>query len=86
MPPQDGLGPNDGDCIKNAGIATIEPDEQGTVDPTQMQSPARRSLLQHIELMSQHQDLGFQLLSRLEVVAQHADEQEADCNHAAIMF
>ena len=86
MPPQDGLGPNNGDCIKNAGIATIEPDEQGTVDATQMQSPARRSLLQHTELMPQHQDLGFQLLSRLEVVAQHADEQEADCDHAAIMF
>jgi hypothetical protein len=51
-----------------------------------MQSPARRSLLQHTELMPRHQDLGFQLLSRLEVVAQHADEQEADCNHAAIMF
>jgi ATP-dependent DNA ligase len=26
------------------------------------------------------------LRSRLEAVAQHADEQEADCNHAAIMF
>jgi hypothetical protein len=24
-------------------------------------------------------------MSRLEAVAQHADEQEADCNHAAIM-
>jgi hypothetical protein len=45
-----------------------------------MQSPARRSLLQHTELMPQHQDLGFQLLSRL------ADEQEADCHHAAIVF
>jgi hypothetical protein len=44
------------------------------------------SLLQDIELMPQHQDLGFQLLSRLEPVAQHADEQEADSNHAAIMF
>jgi hypothetical protein len=86
MTPQDGLGPNDGDCIKNAGRPTIEPDEKGTVDPTQMQWPARHSLLQHTELMPQHQDLGFQLLSRLEVIAQHADEQEADCNHAAIMF
>jgi hypothetical protein len=28
--------------------------------------------------------LGFQLLSRLEAVARHADEREADCNHAAI--
>jgi hypothetical protein len=36
--------------------------------------------------MPQHQDLGFQLLSRLEAVAQHADEQEADCDHTAIMF
>jgi hypothetical protein len=36
--------------------------------------------------MPQHQDLGFQLLSRLEVVAQHAHGQETDCNHAAIMF
>jgi hypothetical protein len=47
----------------------------------QMQSPAQRSLLQHIQLMPQHQNLGFELLTRLEVVAQHADEQEADCNH-----
>jgi hypothetical protein len=44
------------------------------------------SLLQDIELMPQHQDLGFQLLSRLEAVTQHADKQDADCNHAAIMF
>jgi hypothetical protein len=36
--------------------------------------------------MSQYENLGLQLLSRLETVAQHADEQEADCNHAAIMF
>jgi hypothetical protein len=36
--------------------------------------------------MPQHQDLGFKPVSRLEVVAQHADEQEADCNHAAMMF
>ena len=41
---------------------------------------------QDIELMPQYHDLGFQPLSRLEAVAQHADEQEADRNHAAIMF
>jgi hypothetical protein len=50
-----------------------------------MRSPWR-ALLQDIELMPQHQDLGFQRLSRLEVVAQHANEEKADCNHAAIMF
>jgi hypothetical protein len=44
------------------------------------------SLVQDTELMPQNHDLGFQLLSRLEAVAQHADEQEADCDHAAIMF
>jgi hypothetical protein len=33
-----------------------------------------------------NQDFGLQPLSRLEVVAQYANEQEADCNHAAIMF
>ena len=47
---------------------------------------AWRSLSQDIELMPQYYDLGFQLLSRPEAVAQHADEQEADCYHAAIMF
>ena len=50
-----------------------------------MQS-AWRSLLQDIELTPQYHDLGFHLLSRLEAVAQHADEQQPDCNHAAIMF
>src|SRR5262249_48165662 len=33
----------------------------GTADnPTQMQSPARRALLQDVELMPQYQDFGFQ--------------------------
>jgi hypothetical protein len=71
--------------VKDARAATIEPDEQSAIGPTQMR-PAWRSLLQDIKLMPQYHDLGFQLLSRLEAVEQHADEQEADCNHAAIMF
>jgi hypothetical protein len=33
-----------------------------------------RSPLYEVELMPQDDDLGFQLRSRLEVVAQHADE------------
>jgi hypothetical protein len=40
--------------IKNARVATIEPDEQGAVDPTQMQSTARPALLQDVELMPQY--------------------------------
>ena len=85
MPTHNCLGPDDGYGSKNARAAPIKPDEQSTIDPTQMQSPWR-ALLQDIELMPQHQDFGFQLLSRLEEVAQHADEQEAHCKHAAIMF
>jgi hypothetical protein len=50
-----------------------------------MQS-AWRTLLEDIELMPQDQDFGFQPPSRLEAVAQHTDEQEAHCDHAAIMF
>ena len=54
MPAYDSLGPDDAHCIQNAGVATIEPDEQGAVDPTQMQPTARRALLQDIELMPQY--------------------------------
>jgi hypothetical protein len=46
---------------------------------------AWRLPLQNIELMTQYDEL-WQLRSRPEAVAQHADEQEADCNHLAIMF
>src|SRR5262245_27443172 len=79
-------GLDDAQGIQNARVATIEPDEQDAVDPTQMQSPVWRSLLQDVELMPQYQDFGFQPRPRLEEVAQHADEQEADRNHSAIMF
>jgi len=81
----DSLGPEDGNGFKNARTATIEPNEQGTIGPTQMHS-TRRAMLQNIELMPQYQDFGFQPPSRLEAVAQHADEKEANCNHSAIMF
>jgi hypothetical protein len=77
MPTHDSLGPDDGCGVKNARAATIEPNEQSTIGPTQMRS-AWHSLLQDIELMPQYHDLGFQLLLRLEAVAQHSDEQEAD--------
>ena len=46
MPTHHRLGSDDGYGIKNAGIATIEPDEQSAVGPTQMQS-AWRTLLGH---------------------------------------
>jgi hypothetical protein len=37
----------------------------------------KRALLQDLELMPQYQDFRFQPPSRLEAVAQHADEQQA---------
>ena len=80
MPTYDSLGPDDGYGVKNARAATIEPDEQSAVDPTQVR-PAWRALLEDIELMSQDQDFGFQPSTRLETVAQHTDEEEGDCDH-----
>jgi hypothetical protein len=74
MPAQDGRGPDDGYSVKDARTATIEPDEQSAIDPPQMRSTSRA--VQNIELMPQHQNLGFQLLSRLDAAAQQAEEQE----------
>ena len=85
MPTDDGVGPDDGYGVNDARVATIEPDEHGSIGPTQMNSKWH-ALLQDVELMPQYQDFGFQSPSRLEAIAQHADEKEADCNHVAIMF
>ena len=84
MPTHNRLGSDNGYGIKNARPATIEPDEQSAIDPTEMRSTWRA--VQNIELMPQRQNLGFQLLSRLEAVAQQAEEQEPQRNHAAMMF
>jgi hypothetical protein len=71
--------------VKDARAAAVEPNEHGTVGPTQMQSTSR-ALLQDIELMPQNQDFGFQPSSRLEAVAQHTDDKNGNCNHSEIMF
>ena len=80
MPTYDSLGPDNGYGVKNARTATIEPNEQGTAGPAQLH-PARRALLQNIELMPQNQDFSFEPLARLEAVAQHADDQKGNCHH-----
>jgi hypothetical protein len=80
MPTHDSLRPDDGYGVKDARATTIKPNEQGSVSPTQIQS-AWRALPQNIELIPQDQDFGFQPPSRLEAVAQHADEKEANCDH-----
>jgi hypothetical protein len=50
MLPHDCLRPDDGYGVKDARAATVEPNEQDTVGPTQMRS-MWRALLQNIELM-----------------------------------
>jgi hypothetical protein len=60
MPTDNRLGPDDGYGVKDAREAAIEPNEQGTVNPTQPQSPWG-AMLQDIELMPQSQD--FRLLA-----------------------
>jgi hypothetical protein len=80
MPAQNGLGPDDGYGVKDARTATIETDEQSTIDPPQMRSTSRA--VQNIELMPERQNLGFQLLSWLEAVARQAEEQEPQRNRA----
>jgi hypothetical protein len=85
MPTHDSLGPDDRNGVKYARIATIEPNEQSTVGPTQMQS-TWRALAEDIELMPENQDFGFELASRLEAVAQHANDKNGNCNHSPIMF
>ena len=80
MPTDDRVGPDNGYGVKDARVAMIEPDEHGSVDPTQMHS-TRHALLQDVELMSQCQHFGFQPPSRLKAIAQHADEEEGNCDH-----
>jgi hypothetical protein len=58
MPTDNRLRPDDGYGVKNAREATIEPNEQGTVNATQMQT-AWGAMLQDIELMPQNQNFGF---------------------------
>src|SRR5262245_57018139 len=57
MPTDNRRRPDDGYSVKNAREAAIEPNEQRTVNPTQMQS-AWGTMLQDIELMPQSQDFG----------------------------
>src|SRR4051794_18621499 len=73
VPTNDSLGPDDGYGVKNARTATIEPNEQGSVGPSQIQS-AWRALPQEVELMPQYQHFRLQPPPRLEAVAQLADE------------
>jgi hypothetical protein len=84
MPTHNSLGPDDGYGVKNARTATIEPNEQGAVGPTQNQA-AWRPLLQDIQLMPQHQDLGVQPPPHLKQ-SHSADEKQGNCNHTTIMF
>jgi hypothetical protein len=60
MPTYHGFRLDDRYGVQDARTATIEPNEQSAVDPTQMQCPTYSVLLKHIELMPQNQDFSFQ--------------------------
>jgi hypothetical protein len=59
MPTHDSLGPDDRNGVKYERTATIEPNEQSTVGPTQVHS-TWCALLQDIELVPQYPYFGFQ--------------------------
>jgi hypothetical protein len=80
VPTHNSFGPDDGYGIKNARKATIEPNEQGAVDPAQIQS-TWCALSKHVQLMTQNQKFSVKPPSRLEAIAHHADEKEGDCDH-----
>jgi len=86
MPAHHRLRPDNGYGIKDAWAAPVEPYKQSSVNPTQAQLTTRYALLQNVQLMPQDEDFGFQPLWRLETVPQHAEKQEADCNHSVMMF
>ena len=86
MPTHNGFGPDDGDGVNDARATPIEPDEESPVDPAQTRLATRHTLPQNVQLMTQDQDFGFQPPLRLKPVAQSTKQQEADCEHLAIMF
>ena len=85
MPTYDCLGPDNCYCVKDAREAAIKPNEQRAVGPSHVQ-PTWSTPVKHVELMPQHQDFGLKASLRPEAVAQHADEQEGNCEHPSIMF
>ena len=85
MPTHDRLRSHNRYGVENARKATVKPNKHGAISSGQIW-PTWRALLQDVKLMPQHQDFRFKPLSRLEAVAQHADEKEGNCEHPAIMF
>ena len=59
MPTHDRLGPDNCYCVKDARGAVIKLDEQRAIGPSHVQ-PTWRTPVKHVQLMPQHQDLGFQ--------------------------
>ena len=80
VPAHDRLGPDDGYGVQNARKAAIKPNEQGAIGPTQIQW-TRRAPSKHVQLMTENHNFGFKPGSRLEAVAQRADEKESNCDH-----
>ncbi len=85
VPTHDRFRPNDSHGSKDVRKAPIEPNEQSAIGPAQIQ-PTWRTLSKHVQLMSQRQNFGLKLATRLETIAEHASKKQGNCGHPAIMF
>src|ERR1700719_4010933 len=80
VPAHDRLGPDDGYGVQDARKAAIKPNEQSPIGPTQIRS-TRGAQSKYVKLMAQNHNFSLKLRSRLEAVAQHANEKEGNCDH-----
>ena len=80
VPAHDRLGPDDGYGVQGARNAAIKPNKQNPIGPAQIQS-TWRAQSKHAQLMTQNHNFGFKPRSRLETVAQHAHQQQGNCDH-----
>jgi hypothetical protein len=65
MPPDHGVGSNDGERIAGFGTQVTEPAQNHPVDGKK-RHPTGLAPSQYDDLLSQHQDLGFQCCARPE--------------------
>jgi hypothetical protein len=82
MPSNNGFRLDNRDGVQHRRKQAIEPDEEQSVRHRQPRLRGR-ALAQHIQLMPQQHDLGFQSRLRLEWRDQDMDEQDQKPDHCA---
>ena len=74
MPPDDRLWLDNGDRVQHRGKQSLEPHEEQAIDYRQF-GLRRNAPAQHVQLMPQQDDLGFQPCLRLEWRDQDVEKQ-----------